>query len=246
MLLLACSCQQLITTTLQQAICDHKRRFLAISILYGAASSDLLAFEGSPLRVMLEKEGFLAPGLCIFGDNAYVNREFLATPYPNVSGNKEKDAYNFFHSQLRINIECAFGILVSRWGFLKKKAPKKYSIAKIISTVSCLCSLHNFLIDNGNESYALSSYRPTPQDALALAFEGAVDVEERMDGVRVPTLTGGGEHFDDDPTRAVRKRITRITETYQRRMGDADNTYVLPREAMFIHVVNNELRRLII
>ena len=102
--------------------------------------------------------------------------------------------------------------------------------------------MHNFLIDNGNESSAWSS-PPTPQDALALAFEGAVDVEERMDGVRVPTLTGGGEHFDDDPTRAVRKRITRITETYQRRMGDADNTYVLPREAMFIHVVQNELRR---
>ena len=43
-----------------------------------------MAFEASPLRAMLEKDGFLAPGLCLFGDNAYVNRYYMVTPYPNV------------------------------------------------------------------------------------------------------------------------------------------------------------------
>ena len=191
-----------------QAICDHRRRFLGLSILYGGSSSDLLAFEGSPLRVLLEKEGFLAPGLCIFGDNAYVNRNFMATPYPNVSGDSEKDSYNFFHSQLRINIECAFGMLVQRWGFLRKKAPAKYTIAKIISTVSCLCSLHNFLIENnGRTNNQQSIPLHTSQDELTLALDGAIDVTPTVegDGVRPGDLSGGGHHFDDDPNYVVRR-----------------------------------------
>ena len=34
----------------------------------------------------------------LFGDNAYLNSYFMATPYPNVSndlGKKSKDDYNF-------------------------------------------------------------------------------------------------------------------------------------------------------
>jgi hypothetical protein len=40
----------------------------------------------------------------LFGDNAYLNSSFMATPYPNVlndPGNKSKDDYNYCHSQLR-------------------------------------------------------------------------------------------------------------------------------------------------
>jgi hypothetical protein len=39
----------------------------------------------------------------LFGDNAYLNSSFMATPYPNVSidpAKKTKDDYNFYHSQL--------------------------------------------------------------------------------------------------------------------------------------------------
>jgi hypothetical protein len=45
----------------------------------------------------------------------------MATPFPNVSGNenmKSMDNYNFYHLQLRIQIECAFGMLVQKWGIL--------------------------------------------------------------------------------------------------------------------------------
>ena len=89
-----------------QAVCDVRGRFLDMSITYGAASSDLLAFENSKLYKLLE-QGILAPGLCLFRDNAYLNTIYMATPYPNTSGGP-KDNYNFFHSQLRIRIECAF------------------------------------------------------------------------------------------------------------------------------------------
>ena len=47
------------------------------------------------------EHGIFAPGLCLFD---------MTTPYPVVSGGT-KDAYNFYHSQLQIQIKCTFGIL---------------------------------------------------------------------------------------------------------------------------------------
>ena len=55
------------------------------------------------------ESGLLAPGLVLFGDNAYLNFAFMATPYPNVAGiEKEnaKDNYNFYHSQVSCFIHC--------------------------------------------------------------------------------------------------------------------------------------------
>jgi hypothetical protein len=136
-----------------QAVCDSQCRFLDISIKCGGASSDLLAFENWSLRAKLESPGFLADGLCLFGDNAYVNRLSMATPYPCVSNKftSGMDAYNFYHSQLRIKIECSFGILVQRFGFLRKKAPQQHTMSKVMSIVSCLCRIHNWLINEKGE-----------------------------------------------------------------------------------------------
>ena len=119
-----------------QATCDHKKRFIDISIVYGTSTSDLMAFEVSDFRQRLAQPGFFADGLCWFGDNVYVNTPFMVTPYPNVGNNMEKDAYNFYHSQLRITVEGAFGLLTKRFGFLRKIAPQQYTVEKTISTVS--------------------------------------------------------------------------------------------------------------
>ena len=81
-----------------QAVADVRGRFLDISINYGGASSDLLAFEASKLCHRLEK-GLLAPKLTLYGDNAYLNSPFMATPFPNVSSGP-KDNYNFYQSQV--------------------------------------------------------------------------------------------------------------------------------------------------
>ena len=133
-----------------QATCNSQKQFLDVSINYGAASSDHMAFEVSDLRrKLLSQPGFLAEGLCLFGDNAYVNSSFMATPYPNTGSDMQKDAYNFHHSQLRINIEGAFGLLTQRWGFLRKAALQQYTIKKTMSAVSAMCRLHNYLIEVG-------------------------------------------------------------------------------------------------
>ena len=78
----------------------------------------------------------------------------------------------FFHSQLRINIECAFRMLTSRFGILRKALPWNYGIAKISGLVRCLCSLHNFLINNKEGTV------PTclAYDAFDLSMDGAFAV----------------------------------------------------------------------
>ena len=80
-----------------QATCDHEKRFLDIYLKHPASTSDYLAFSSSPLHCKLETPGFLKPGLCLFGDNAYVNTPYMATPY-KATKEQEKDSYNYFHS----------------------------------------------------------------------------------------------------------------------------------------------------
>ncbi len=85
-----------------QAVCDVRGRILDMSITYGGSSSDCLAFENSDLAKRLDA-GLLADGLVLFGDNAYLNSKYMATPYPNIAGrdqDQSKDNYNFYHSQV--------------------------------------------------------------------------------------------------------------------------------------------------
>ena len=88
-----------------QAVCDVHGRFLDISITYGEASSDVLAFENSELFKLLEK-GFLLHGLVLFGDNAYLNSSYMATPYPDTSGGPIRTTTTFSI------LNCVLGLTV--------------------------------------------------------------------------------------------------------------------------------------
>ena len=190
-----------------QAVCDVRGRFLDISITYGAASSDLLAFENSKVYKLLE-QGILAPGLCLFGDNAYLNTIYMATPYPNTSGGP-KDNYNFFHSQLHIRIECAFGMLVQRWGILRMAMPMGISVKKTIALVNCLAKLNNFCIDEADlatECLIADNCNIESSDSGFVPMVANCDIADIL-GMEVATpddLLGGGHHFHDVP-RAVRR-----------------------------------------
>ena len=129
-----------------QAICDHKRCFIYIDISHPSSTSYYLAFGSCSICKLLESPGFLAPGLTIYGNNAYVNTPFMTSPFKAVlSGVKE--AYNFYHSKIRINIECAFGMLVNRWGILRAPIALNIDLAKTTAIVRALCCRHNHLID---------------------------------------------------------------------------------------------------
>jgi hypothetical protein len=148
---------------------------------------------------MLEK-GMLAPGLCIFGDNAYLNAPFMATPYPGVSGGT-KDAYNFYHSQLRIRIECTFGMLTRRWGILRSAIPLNVSVQKTVALVLALAKLHNYCIDADGNSDLTSTARDEWQNELNGAIPLVATTRDAQsvnnDEVIPEQLMHVGHHCDD-------------------------------------------------
>ena len=68
-----------------QGTCDAMKKFLDVSIGHPASTSDYLSFVTSSLYHSLEKPDFLAPGLALFGDNAYVSNNSLSASSPSES-----------------------------------------------------------------------------------------------------------------------------------------------------------------
>ena len=55
--------------------------------------------------------------------------------------------FSFFHSSLRMSVECAFGMLVQRWGCLWR--PLRSTLRHNILVVHACAIVHNWCIDNG-------------------------------------------------------------------------------------------------
>jgi hypothetical protein len=206
-----------------QAVSDCCGKFMDISILYGGSSSDCLTFEGSNLWNRLEYDSLLAPGLSLFSDNAYLNAPYLATPYTNVSRG-QKDDCNFFHSQLRICVECAFGMLVQRWAILQTALPHGITIQKTIAMVNALAKLHNFCIDENKinmlESSTDDNFRIVNNKLGFVALEESANCD-----VPIPTqMLDGGNHFQDIPRQERRRND---------RQGEHQDGTVLPRKGYF-------------
>ena len=231
-----------------QGICDAEGRFLDVSIGHPASTSDYLAFSTSKIFYKLEQEGFLAEGICIFGDLAYVNTNYMATPYKSVRSGT-KDDYNFFHSQLRIRIECAFGMLVNRWGLLRRALSSQMSFNRSLLLVMTLCRLHNFCIserlrhkERSQMTGGFKIAQHLASDQAEIMLRGGVPLERRSDRYlpnyvcRLPEqLLHGGEHHDDTE-RNDRRRTER-----QARGRSANN--LLPRDIMHAMVVTKQLQR---
>ena len=190
-----------------QAVSDVRGRILDLSIGLPGASSDCIAFEGSDLYERLEG-GLLKNGLVLFGDNAYLNMRYMATPFPNVSSGS-KDDYIFFHSQVRIRVECAFGILVLRWGILRSAIPCNITIVRTIALVSCLARLHNFCINEAKRTKELDEDAlPTDIEHMMNGPEGYVPlINDNSHDVPTPKdILEGGNHFDNCPWAARQSR----------------------------------------
>jgi len=93
-----------------QAIADSDRRILHLSIRDPGSTHDSVAWERDPLFEKLEAGG-LPDDLHITADAAYSSSSqasYLLTPYVNVGGHgisAQQDAFNFYQSQQRINVE---------------------------------------------------------------------------------------------------------------------------------------------
>mmetsp|Transcript_4870 Transcript_4870/g.17388 ORF Transcript_4870/g.17388 Transcript_4870/m.17388 type:complete len:224 (+) Transcript_4870:673-1344(+) len=129
-----------------QACCDADRRFLWASVESTGSTHDSTAFSMSSLGTMLYNDK-IPSGYWLSGDAAYRAHPNLVTPWPGSSLPADKDALNYWQSNSRIMIECAFGILSMRWGILWR--PLNTSLANSVGIVFALMSLHNMCIDDG-------------------------------------------------------------------------------------------------
>lgn len=207
---------------------DYNGRFVDVQIQHPASTSDFLAFATSDLKAKVEQPGFLAPNLVIFGDNAYTNSTYMVTPYKGSRVGTTQDNFNFYHSQLRIQVECSFGKLVHRWGILRRPMSKSIGIKKTSTLVMALCRLHNFCTDENSPNTEL----PLAVDTEFAVMHAGVELNVTANNALEPTdLLHGGEHSDDVP-RNIRRQQQRLQERV-----------VLPQEVMHDHVTNKGLQR---
>jgi DDE superfamily endonuclease len=137
-----------------QALVDANYRFLYLSAKCAGSTPDGIAWESSSLGMRLRREP-LPAGFWIAGDAAYPCRNGIITPWTagqllHDEFGASRDAFNFFHSSLRMHVEQAFGMLVQRFGILWRKLMFSLPLSTLI--LSACFRLHNFCIDSGEPS----------------------------------------------------------------------------------------------
>lgn len=165
-------------------------------------------------------------GHVLFGDNAYLNTQYMATPYANVHGNekeKSKDDYNFYHSQLRIRVECAFGMLVQRWGLLRMVMPKKLSLTRIVAIVNTLARLHNYCISEADRNNGREDLETLPLDLQYMMEDDCGYIEMTGTNHEVPVPIELINSGDQSPG---------IEDSEQRNHQRANPEHSLPRKKL--------------
>ena len=126
-----------------QAICDVRYRFTFVSMDMPGATHDARAFSFSALFEALNA-GMIPAGFYFLGDAAYRGIRQILAPFIGNQSARES-VFSFYHSSVRMAIECAFGQLVSRWGILWRPLRVPLRHAPVV-VETCMC-LHNILID---------------------------------------------------------------------------------------------------
>ena len=126
------------------AFVDADLRFLSISMSCYSSSHDSTLFACSSMG-QLVAEGGLDKKWIIVGDDAFVCRGNVITPYVRKQLSAAQRNYNYFLSMLRQVVERAFGLWKWKWGIFWR--PLCISEANIKTVIECTCRLHNYCID---------------------------------------------------------------------------------------------------
>ena len=88
-------------------------------------------------------------GPYLVADSAYFLAPWLQKVYPEGTLDPDEIAFNEELSSARVSVECAFGILKSRWRILTKQIES--GVSSVSDTVVACAVLHNFCINAGDE-----------------------------------------------------------------------------------------------
>jgi len=130
-----------------QAIADANCRFLTFAVAGPGSMDDQTAFENTGAYNAVVS---LPLGCYILCDAAYIASDQLLTIFHGADRlNEDNDNFNYFASQLRIRIEMAFGLMVTRWRILR--SPMQMSLPHATDTLNAISCLHNYTIDEWPE-----------------------------------------------------------------------------------------------
>ncbi|CAH2101084.1 unnamed protein product [Euphydryas editha] len=108
------------------------------------------------------------------GDEAFSLKSNFMRPYPNRTLTTEQRTYNFRHSRARRCVECAFGILSTKWRVLHTAI--NTNVKNTIKTIEATCVLHNFVRRregiNFEEQLRTSNLRDVQTSRLVISTSG--------------------------------------------------------------------------
>jgi len=125
------------------AACDADCIFTWGSMKTVGSTYDISAYYHTTLFNAIDNNE-LCKDFYLFGDDAFKAAEQILTPYPpdkNGELTVKQDAFNFWQSNSRITIECAFGMMVNKWAVLQQPLRGKFSRHK--DTIQACMILHN-------------------------------------------------------------------------------------------------------
>jgi hypothetical protein len=102
---------------------------------------------GMSMLGMAFENGELPAWAYFVADDAYTSSEQMLVPYGGRGISEAKDAFNYFQSSLRIEVECTLGALQARWGVLWRPLRTSLSFSSKV-VMACAC-LHNICVDAG-------------------------------------------------------------------------------------------------
>lgn len=171
-----------------QGVCDAQRRFLAVSCKHVGSTNDIDAFMDSDLLRLNNVQRYPYHWNA---DAAYCASESLMVPFSGVNLNivcPAKEWFNYWHSQLRITIECTFGIFIQRWGIFWTDL--RFSISNVVAIVHACVRLHNFCI-NRNLPVIACAHRTPPAHAEVDSDGILLNEEWRVTGSQEERIRGG-------------------------------------------------------
>lgn len=138
-----------------QVTCDSHRRVTYLSIMCPGATPDILAHCAGPLHAAI-LTGKVDKKWQFLGDAAFPSDyqghvaafliPFTRADLRDADTRHDRDSYNYYLSQLRIIIECCFGMMVNKFRVISRRL-ETTSLKRAILTFQACCALHNFVIN---------------------------------------------------------------------------------------------------
>lgn len=111
------------------------------------------AFNGNKLNIPAQ-QNIIGTGIempfYFVGDKAFPLRTNLMRPYARRQLNNEKRLFNYRLSRARRTVECAFGILVKKFGLFTHSISTSLKLGE--ASIKSACVLHNYTWQRQNET----------------------------------------------------------------------------------------------